>query len=405
MARKRKNNQQVQQRYQQDNYYEDDRFQQKAQAKPGKKKKPVTAGKAFFLGLFAAFIMVLLFAALLIFYRALNDNAQAYRLQEQIDAAVNQVKEASSQVQLSAVPSARQAALDPNVNITVTREKDNVQTKSYGSGVVISSDGLIVTNYHVVKDAKTIECEIGGETYKGEVPGYDDMTDIAVIKVDAKNLVSAKVQTGEVGVGEWVMSAGNPYGYTDTLTNGNISALHRNFTLNDGPVAITYANMIQTSTQVREGSSGGGLYNATGELVGLNTLIEKEEAHADSIGYAIPINFVIPITERLKNGKLAKHAALGVQYGDVPEDIVVKYGLTSDDGAVCKAVTASSAAETAGIVANDIITKINDESVKDAMDAYYTIYAMQPSDTVTLTVLREGKEMTFKEVRLGSDVE
>ena len=164
----------------------------------------------------------------------------------------------------------------------------------------------------------------------------------------------------------------------------------------------TYANMIQFSAAVREGASGGGLYDIQGKLIGICTTMSVEEAHPADIGYAIPITYVVPITQRLKEGKLAMHATIGARYTAVPEEDIDRFGLDSSEGAYIDNVTPNGVAHQAGMMKGDIIVSIDGKKITEPMDAIYTIWAKQPGDQIEVLVLREGKEQQFT-VKLGSD--
>ena len=370
-----------------------------------KRKPPVTTGKAILLSFIVSFFMILLGAGALIFYNmAETKNARSVFTNE-IESAVTQVREAAEQITLAPSDGTRDAALSTNVNITVTRDANGAPATGYGSGVVLNSDGLIVTNWHVLEGYKKIVCTIGGEDYDVETqPYYDELTDIAILKVNPPE----KLPVAEIGdsdalkVGDWCMMVGSPYGMDDSIITGTISHLGRNFTMHKTNVDVTYANMIQVSAPVREGMSGGGLYNVQGKLVGISTTMNVDAAHSADIGYAIPIKFAIPIVQRLSEGQMAQHATMGARYTEVPDEDVVKYGLETNEGAYIESVTSNSPAVQAGVEAHDVIVKIGDRKIKTPIDAFYTIWAMKPTDKVDVTVLRAGKEMQFS-VTLGSD--
>ena len=369
-----------------------------------KQKKPVTAGKAFALGLLASFILLLLFSAGLIFVAFARTAAEEAQYAQMLSDAENKVIEASVDVAFSPAESIRQKALAPSVALMIESVENDLPKTTYGSGVVLSATGDIVTNYHVIKDAKNITAIINEIEYPASVTGIDETSDIAMIKIEAKDLPVATIgSSAAVKQGDFVMSVGNPYGLNDSMSTGIVSALGRNMTLPSGQITIMYANMIQTDTQVNLGNSGGGLYNARGELIGINTLLLSDDSNSDSLGYAIPIDFVRPIAERLIAGKPAAHASLGVAISDVPDDAVAKYGLLDDQGAYVTSVTPSGPAETSGIVANDIIFEYNGKKVLNAQDLLYKIRASAINDQIQVKVKREGREMSFT-VKIGSDV-
>ena len=274
----------------------------------------------------------------------------------------------------------------------------------HGAGIVVTSDGNIVTCLHVVENATSITAEIGGITYKATVTGTDPTSDIATIKVDAKDLpVTQFGDSNNVKQGSWAMAVGNPYGLNDTITVGNVSALGRDIPYAGTTANILYADMIQLDASVNPGDSGGGVYDASGELIGMTALITTDNDNSVNIAYAIPSNLLVPIARNLVQGKGAQHAVLGASFGDVTQEMVSQYGLQSTDGAVITSVTPSGPADNVKLSVNDIIVKYDDATVKNAQDLLFKVRASEVNQSVTLTVLRNGKEMTFS-VKLGSDV-
>lgn len=279
----------------------------------------------------------------------------------------------------------------------------NVETV-HGAGIVVTSDGNIVTCLHVVENATSITAEIGGVTYKATVTGTDPTSDIATIKIDAKDLpVTQFGDSSGVKQGSWAMAVGNPYGLSDSVTVGNVSALGRDIPYSGTTANILYADMLQLDASVNPGDSGGGLYDANGELIGMIALITTDNDNAVNIAYAIPSNLLVPIARNLVQGKSAQHAVLGASFGDVTQEMVSQYGLQSADGAVITSITPSGPADNVKLAVNDIIVKYDGVPVTSAQDLLFKIRASEVNQSVTLTVLRNGKEMTFS-VKLGSDV-
>ena len=274
----------------------------------------------------------------------------------------------------------------------------------HGSGVVVTSDGNIVTCLHVIENAKSITVKIDGKEYPATVTGTDPTSDIATIKVDAKNLkVTQFGDSSKVNQGDWCMAVGNPYGLNDTITVGNVSATGRDISYQGQTATVLYADMLQTDATVNPGNSGGGLYDASGEMIGMVSVITTDNDNSVGIAYAIPSNLLVPIAKNLVQGKTAQHAVIGASLGDVTQDMVSKYGLTSTDGAVVTSVTPSGPADNVKITQNDIIVKYDGKEVKNAQNLLFKVRASEINQQVTLTVLRNGKEMTFN-VKLGSDV-
>lgn len=298
-------------------------------------------------------------------------------------------------------------AADTNAQGVTDQGADDAQQDAetvHGAGIVVTSDGNIVTCLHVIENATSITAEIGGTTYKATVTGTDPTSDIATIKVDAKDLpVTRFGDSDKVRQGNWAMVVGDPYGLSDTVTVGSVSALGRDIPYSGTTADILYADMIQLDASVNPGDSGGGVYDAHGELIGMTALITTDDDNAVNIAYAIPSNLLVPIARNLVQGKDAQHAVLGASFGDVTQDMVSQYGLQSDDGAVITSVTPSGPADNVKLAVNDIIVKYDDTPVTNAQDLLFKVRASEVNQPVTLTVLRNGKEMTFS-VKLGSDV-
>ena len=275
-----------------------------------------------------------------------------------------------------------------------------------GSGVIISPDGEILTNNHVVEVAAqggTVSVGFNdGTTKPAEVIGTDPLTDLAVIKAkDVSGLTPAKLgQSSNLDVGEQVIAVGSPFGLEATVTSGIVSALHRPVSVGEGGGTDTTYPAIQTDAAINPGNSGGPLVNMNGEVVGINSSIRTASSMGEGgsigLGFAIPIDEVLPIVDQLRNGETPTHARLGVSVTDASS----KDGLLT--GAGIADVSAGSAAEKAGIQKGDIVVKIDDEPVPDASSLVATIRGHRPGDTVTLTVVRGGKQEQVK-ATLDSD--
>ena len=223
---------------------------------PVKKKvvKPVTAGKAFGLGLLASFILLLIFSVGLIMVAMMRSNMEAAQYAQILSDARNEVIESAVDVAFSPAPSIREQALAPSVSLQVSKTENGTTKTVNGSGVVLGKDGDIVTNYHVIQNAKEILATVDGVTYVANVSGVDESSDLAMIKIDAKDLVVAQRGVSEDTLpGDFVMAVGNPYGLNDSITTGVISAKGRNMTLPNEQITVTYANMIQTDVQANSG--------------------------------------------------------------------------------------------------------------------------------------------------------
>lgn len=309
------------------------------------------------------------------------------------------------------VPQQQPATTTPAVssapNTPLQQSSNDLLDITYGSGVIISKKGdmfYVLTNNHVVQNAEKISATIGEATYDGDLVGYDASSDLAIVSISAKNLQVAQIgDSNTVIKGDYTIAVGNPFGLNDSMTTGIISGLGRNFTMVSGVNTIMYANMLQTDTPVNAGNSGGGLYNANGDLIGINTLISSDTANSNAIGYAIPINYAIPIAKNLMDNQSPAHASLGLSVSNIPQEQVAKFGLINANGAYIINVTPSGPANTAGIVSGDIIVSYNNKPVTNAQDLLFKIRSSVINEQHQIKVLREGKEMSLN-VKVGSDV-
>lgn len=286
---------------------------------------------------------------------------------------------------------------------------DTLEQSSLGSGVVLSEDGYIVTNNHVIEGADALSVSVAGETYKAEVVGSDASSDIAVIKaIDAKELTPIELgDSDKLTIGEWVMSIGSPFGLEQSVATGIVSATSRSQILDStsegsSGEAVIYPNMIQTDAAINPGNSGGALVDADGKLIGLNTLITSYSGNYSGVGFAIPVNYAATIAQQIIEGKTPTHAQLGVSLSTVNAQIAQHYGLPVESGAYIAAVSEGSGADEAGLQAGDIVTKCDNQAVESASDLMLDVRSKNPGDKITLEVNRDGKTKQV-EVTLGSD--
>jgi len=273
-----------------------------------------------------------------------------------------------------------------------------VQGMVTGSGVIISNDGYIVTNNHVIEDAGKIEVTLSDRrTYTAKLIGKDPETDLAVLKIDATNLPFLEYgNSDETQVGQWVLAVGNPYNLTSTVTAGIISAKGRNIDiLPNDPNKNMYPieSYLQTDAAVNPGNSGGALINTDGQLVGINSAIASNTGSYTGYSFAIPVNLVRKVVADLLESGTVQRAFLGVTIRTVDEDIAKSAGLNTTNGIYVDAVTANGAAESAGIKEGDVITKVGEQSVNDVADLEEQIARLRPGDKVTITLNRDNKEM------------
>jgi serine protease Do len=255
-----------------------------------------------------------------------------------------------------------------------------------GSGFIVSPDGVILTNAHVVRDASEVTVKLQDRReYRAKVLGSDPKTDVAVLKIDAKNLPSVPVgNTRNLQVGEWVLAIGSPYGLESTVTAGVVSAKGRNIDQNG-------VQFIQTDVAVNPGNSGGPLFNTRGEVVGINSQIFSQTGGYQGLSFAIPIDVAVRIKDQIVATGKVQHAKLGVELGDVNQGLADSFRLESPDGAVIANVERGSAADKAGLKAGDVIRRVNGQPIVSAGDLSALVSVARPGDKVTLDIVRDGK--------------
>lgn len=356
-----------------------------------------------------------------------NDSGQSTQLGSQNSSSINATDAEADQTLAEAVaekdlPSV--AAIDVYTNQSSMSgmygygagnsgsSSDTLTQSSLGSGVVLTEDGYIITNYHVISGGDAFKVTVGGEEYDAEVVGSDPSSDIAVIKAkDASGLTPIEIgDSDDLIVGEWVMSIGSPFGLEQSVATGIVSATSRSqimdastdeFGNSTGETTI-YPNMIQTDAAINPGNSGGALVDADGKLIGINTLITSYSGNYSGVGFAIPVNYAVNLAQQIIDGKTPTHAQLGVSLSTVNAQNAQRYGLAVDAGAYVAAVSADSGAAQAGLQEGDVITKFDNEKVESASDLMLDVRSKNPGDKVTLEVNRNG-ETKQVEVTLGSD--
>lgn len=265
--------------------------------------------------------------------------------------------------------------------------------KGAGSGVIISKDGYILTNNHVVDFADEVNIITNNDKkYKAVIVGRDPSTDLAVVKINANNLPTLEnADSDKARVGEWVLAVGNPFEYlTSTVTAGIISAKGRD--LNIIPGTKTIEQFIQTDAAINPGNSGGALVDATGKLLGINTAIASQTGSYSGYSFAIPINLAISIAnDIIKNGSDIERTSLGVEVFVLDEELAVEQGLDINEGLLVDAVGEGSAAQYAGILPNDVLVEIDGKKLKTFNDLKEKIELAKVGDSVQMKVYRKGK--------------
>jgi serine protease Do len=271
------------------------------------------------------------------------------------------------------------------------------EQKASGSGVIVGADGYIVTNNHVVENASEISVTIPdtNKTYKATVVGTDPNTDLALIRIEAKDLpVMTFANSDDVKLGQWVLAAGFPLNLDVTVTQGIVSGKSRNIGINrqaTAPVEV----FIQTDAAINPGSSGGALVNTNGELVGINTAIASPTGAYAGYAYSIPSNLVKKVVTDIMKYGTVQRGYLGIQYAPEPTDEQKKeFNITDLSGILVLDVDPDGAAAAAGIKKGDVITRINDSATPTSPEMVGIIASFKPGDKVKITFQRNGKEMT-----------
>lgn len=271
------------------------------------------------------------------------------------------------------------------------------QLRSLGSGVVISKEGLILTNNHVVQGAETIKVTLpDGRKFDGKLVGADPQTDLAVVKITGADLPAATLGNSDgLEIGEWAIAFGNPFAYLlddtqPTVTAGVISATHRSIKSEQGQVQV-YRDMIQTDAAINPGNSGGPLVDADGEVIGINTFIFTSSGGSEGIGFAIPINRAKSVVDELVKHGEVKRLAIGAQVQNLSPDLVQALKLHNSQGVVVTDVDPGGLADQAGIQPGDVIHSMNGRAVTRAGEWEDLTRDLRPGNKVLLSVEREGK--------------
>jgi len=292
---------------------------------------------------------------------------------------------------------------DPLWNMLFPDQIHRRRVKSLGSGVVISSDGYLVTNAHVVEGAEDITVTLmGGKDYKGKIVGIDNAADIALLKIEGKSFAYAKLgSSDDIIIGEWVVALGNPFGlfnvnYKPTATVGIISGSHLDFGRQQN--GRIYQDMIQTDAAINTGNSGGPLVNANGEVIGINTFIFTGSQYSEGsigIGFAIPINRVKTIVAELKKyGKVDRSFKTGLSVQNIDPFLARYLNLPAIYGVIVTQVEKNSAGDRAGIKVGDVITEVNGKRITKDEDIIAVIQEkfLKSGDKIKLKILRGNRE-------------
>ena len=329
----------------------------------------------------------------------------------------------------SSAPTASSQSAEPNSTFSITANSDDVtvaqavaakalpsvvsvyvttaESAGMGSGVILDTEGNILTNYHVAGDADTISVTIAGKSYDATFVGGDASSDLAVVKADLQGDSVTPMEIGDsdaLTVGDWVMTIGSPFGLDQSVSAGIVSSLSRNSMMQSTYGTTLYTNLIQTDASINPGNSGGALVNAQGQLVGISTLFSSDTESFAGIGFAIPGNYAIEIANKIIAGEQVTHAYIGLSMQTVNAQAAEYYKLPVNQGAYVAEVAAGGPAEAAGIQVGDVVTKIGKDDIMSADGVILAIRSHHIGETVDVTVMRGNEEMTFQ-VTLGSDEE
>ena len=285
----------------------------------------------------------------------------------------------------------------PRQNRPQPQEED--QPRGVGSGLILSSDGLIMTNAHVVEGADEVIVTLTDKReFKAKIIGADKRSDVAVVKIDATGLPAVKVgDVNRLKVGEWVMAIGSPFGLDNTVTAGIVSAKQRD--------TGDYLPLIQTDVAINPGNSGGPLINMRGEVVGINSQIYSRSGGSMGISFAIPMDEAVRVSEQLRVSGRVSRGRIGVQIDQVTKEVAESIGLGKPQGALVRNVEVGAPAEKAGVEAGDIITKFEGKAVEKSSDLPRMVGGTKPGTRSGLTVYRRGgyKDLTVTIAEIEAD--
>ena len=296
--------------------------------------------------------------------------------------------------QLEEIPEALRRFFDFRGGPPVPRERAGM-----GSGFILSGDGYIVTNNHVVENARQVIVRLPDrQEFDAEVVGTDPRSDLAVLKIDATRLPTLELAANEdVKVGQWVLAIGSPFGLDFSVTAGIVSALGRSLPTESGD---NYVPFIQTDVAINPGNSGGPLFNLDGDVIGVNSQIFTRSGGSIGLSFAIPVSVVRNVFTQIRENGVVERGWLGVSIQDVDRNLAESFGLDRPQGALIAQVGRGSPAEQAGLQPGDIIISFDGESIETSADLPHVVGLIAPGTVVTATIVREGQEETV-DVEVG----
>lgn len=279
------------------------------------------------------------------------------------------------------------------------------QQMGFGSGVIISQDGYIITNNHVIDGADEIEVVLNDKrSYKAKLVGADPTTDIALLKIEEKELPFLSYgNSDDLKIGEWVIAVGNPFNLTSTVTAGIVSAKSRSINILSGQNQMGIESFIQTDAAVNPGNSGGALVNTAGNLIGINTAIASQTGSYTGYSFAVPVSIVRKVVGDLMEFGVVQRALLGISIRDIDKALAEEKKIDKIEGIYVAAVGPNSAAKDAGIEANDIILSVDNEKVNTVPELQEKVSRHRPGDKINVTVKRDGKQKQFVVTLRNSD--
>jgi serine protease Do len=276
-------------------------------------------------------------------------------------------------------------------------DQSDQPSASLGSGFIVSSDGYVLTNAHVVDGANVVTVKLTDKReFKAKVVGADKQSDVAVLKIDASNLPTVKIgDPNQSKVGQWVVAIGSPYGFDNTVTSGIISAKSRSLPNEN------YTPFIQTDVPVNPGNSGGPLFNLQGEVIGINSMIYSQTGGFQGLSFAIPINEAIKVKDDLVKTGHVSRGRLGVAVQGLNQTLADSFGMAKPNGALVSSVDPGGPAAKAGLQPGDVITSVNGSPVSDSTDLPAQVASLAPGSTATISVWRDKASKDIK-VTIGS---
>jgi serine protease Do len=277
------------------------------------------------------------------------------------------------------------------------RNQQMPKVQGLGSGVIVTEDGYILTNNHVVESADTVNITLAdGREFTAKVVGKDPKSDVAVVKVDATGLPAVTLSDSDkVEVGDFVLAVGNPFGIGQTVTSGIVSATGRT------TMGLDYEDFIQTDAAINPGNSGGALVDISGRLVGINTAILSRSGGNQGIGFSIPVNMARDIMESLVTDGKVTRGFIGVKIQNINPQLARQFKLGEPKGTLIADVTPRGAADKAGVKSGDVVTEVNGREVRDSQHFKNAIARVKPSEVAALKVLRDGETKVIK-VKVGT---